>query len=318
MKHFNYQSDFKIVEPLKAEAPFRYTYYTKKEGKSVVVEYDGTEYKNCIARDGELVIPIDGKALGIGEVKVKREYFLNDADFADGICNLVTDEVPTGIELWHGESDAAEEVRVEVAPYYHTIVVGGGGDADLSNYYTKTEVDAKIPTKTSQLTNDSGFLSSPITEQNLSEEVRDKLNKGGNLGTILDEEIYYDDGSKQVVPIKHPDLSTQPSILPYKFMGQYVYERLIPSADMLLSSMAEIPFSILPGNIMILDCACIYENGLSTPETLFKFSQGGSDFMWAFRMPLSDINYLGNLLYIKVVYTSMPEEGGDYYGYNNY
>jgi hypothetical protein len=29
------------------------------------------------------------------------------------------------------------------------------------------------------------------------------------------------------VPIKHPDLSTQPSILPYKFMGQYVYEQLI-------------------------------------------------------------------------------------------
>lgn len=28
---------------------------------------------------------------------------------------------------------------------------------DMSNYYTKSEVDAKIPTKTSQLTNDSGF-----------------------------------------------------------------------------------------------------------------------------------------------------------------
>lgn len=162
MKHYNYNSDFKIVEQLKADAPFRYTYYTKKDGKSVVAEYDGTEYNNCIARDGELVIPIDGKALGIGEVKVKREYFLNDADFADGICNLVTDKVPTGIELGHGESDAAEEVRVEVAPYYHTIVVGGGGDADLRNYYTKTEVDAKIPTKTSQLTNDSDYVSNDM------------------------------------------------------------------------------------------------------------------------------------------------------------
>jgi hypothetical protein len=44
--------------------------------------------------------------------------------------------------------------------------------------------------------------------------------------TLNDE--YYDDGSSQLVPIKHPDLSTQPSILPYKFMGQYVYEQLIP------------------------------------------------------------------------------------------
>lgn len=31
MKYYNYNSDFKIVEPLKAEAPFRFTYYTKKE-----------------------------------------------------------------------------------------------------------------------------------------------------------------------------------------------------------------------------------------------------------------------------------------------
>jgi hypothetical protein len=46
--------------------------------------------------------------------------------------------------------------------------------------------------------------------------------------TITLNEEFYDDGSGQLVPIKHPDLSTQPSILPYKFMGQYVYEQLIP------------------------------------------------------------------------------------------
>jgi hypothetical protein len=46
--------------------------------------------------------------------------------------------------------------------------------------------------------------------------------------SITLNEEYYDDGSDQLVPTKHPDLSTQPSILPYKFMGQYVYEQLIP------------------------------------------------------------------------------------------
>lgn len=35
---------------------------------------------------------------------------------------------------------------------------GGGTDVDLSGYYTKEQVDEKVPTKTSQLTNDSGFL----------------------------------------------------------------------------------------------------------------------------------------------------------------
>ena len=43
---------------------------------------------------------------------------------------------------------------------------------------------------------------------------------------------YYDDGTNKLVPIKYPDLSTQPSILPYKFMGNYVYEKLIPWADL--------------------------------------------------------------------------------------
>lgn len=38
---------------------------------------------------------------------------------------------------------------------------------------------------------------------------------------------YYDDGSGEVVPVKHPDLSTQPSILPYKFAGNYVYEQMV-------------------------------------------------------------------------------------------
>lgn len=49
-----------------------------------------------------------------------------------------------------------------------------------------------------------------------------------NRTSITLSEEFYDDGSGQLVPIKHPDLSTQPSILPYKFMGQYVYELLIP------------------------------------------------------------------------------------------
>lgn len=43
---------------------------------------------------------------------------------------------------------------------------------------------------------------------------------------IKTEELYYNDGSDKLVPIRHPDLSTQPSILPYKFAGNYVYEQM--------------------------------------------------------------------------------------------
>ena len=130
---YNYQSDFKIVERLHADAPFRFTYFAKR-GMEVVAEYDGTEYKNCIARDGELFVPIEHGALGLGEVKVRREYFLTDADFADGKCDLVTEE-PTGIEIWRGETDGLDVVRVEVAPYYTKGDKGDKGEDGRSFSY---------------------------------------------------------------------------------------------------------------------------------------------------------------------------------------
>lgn len=49
---------------------------------------------------------------------------------------------------------------------------------------------------------------------------------GDNGGDVQTSLKYYDDGSGEVVPVKHPDLSTQPSILPYKFAGNYVYEQM--------------------------------------------------------------------------------------------
>jgi hypothetical protein len=53
----------------------------------------------------------------------------------------------------------------------------------------------------------------------------EKIREGAKLGATALQE-YYDDGSHEVVPVKHPDLSTQPSILPYKFAGNYVYEQM--------------------------------------------------------------------------------------------
>lgn len=45
--------------------------------------------------------------------------------------------------------------------------------------------------------------------------------------SIASADEYYDDGSGNIVPVKHPNLSTQPNILPYKVGGSYVYEQLI-------------------------------------------------------------------------------------------
>ena len=128
--------------------------------------------------------------------------------------------------------------------------------------------------------------------------------------SITLNEEYYDDGTNALVPIKHPDLSTQPSILPYKFMGQYVYEQLIPN---------------IKGSTVSVDIQNIF--AVKKPLIISVDSIGGSvgDYampLWmieenTFNISVSDIKDAKNVEFFRIVYTSMPEEG-DYYGYNNY
>lgn len=132
MRTINYESDFKLIEGFKdgssiLNAPFRFTYYTKVSRGVYVAEYNGREYVNCIpTEDGRVIVPFDSPKLGMGQLMVKREFFLNDADFADGVCNLVSVE-STGITLDKGTTDDLGEIEVKIEPYYHTINTGGGG-----------------------------------------------------------------------------------------------------------------------------------------------------------------------------------------------
>lgn len=139
--------------------------------------------------------------------------------------------------------------------------------------------------------------------------------------TLNDE--YYDDGGGQLVPIKHPDLSTQPSILPYKFMGQYVYEQLVvTNIDSSFSNSSSIkiiwPSSLDKGKIY-LDIKAILaynSNGLSVAIPIVACSSNES-YLTIDGRNIYEIN-IASPIYLHVVYTSMPKEGGDYYGYNNY
>lgn len=133
MKTINYESDFKLVEGFKDgspinNAPFRFTYYTKVSRGVYVAEYNGSEYVNCIpTEDGRVIVPFDSPKLGMGQLMVKREFFLNDADFADGVCNLVSVE-STGITLDKGATDDMGEINIEVFPFYQQ------GEAGKSAY----------------------------------------------------------------------------------------------------------------------------------------------------------------------------------------
>lgn len=134
-----------------------------------------------------------------------------------------------------------------------------------------------------------------------------------NLDIIKITEEFYDDGSGQVVPIKHPDLSTQPSILPYKFMGQYVYEQLIPNNK---GGVANVPFSSFAvPNPLIIEATSIYNATkiVGSDYTIPFLVVSGDSLL----IQTSGISESENVEYFRIVYTSMPEEG-DYYGYNNY
>ena len=143
-----------------------------------------------------------------------------------------------------------------------------------------------------------------------------ELNTNNTSITLNDE--YYDDGSGQLVPIKHPDLSTQPSILPYKFMGNYVYERLVVTEIKTATSAGIIikwPSS-LDKTKVYLDIKAILSSNedvtIAIPIERYYDSTiiiNGSNVYWA------DMN---KPIYLHVVYTSMsPDDGGYYYDYNN-
>lgn len=128
-RKINYESDFKLIEGFKdgssmAEAPFKFTYYTKLTRGSFIAEYDGNVFTNCrLLDDGRLVVAFDNPNLGMGSIFVKREFFLNDEDFGDGICKVVSIE-DTGIILDKGSTDDLGEIELIVEKYYHSIGSG--------------------------------------------------------------------------------------------------------------------------------------------------------------------------------------------------
>jgi hypothetical protein len=90
-----------------ALVPFRFTYYVSMNKGAHVAEWDGKEYRGCSpTADGlGVVVAIDAAALGLGCVRVKREYSVRDASYADGVCDVVSVE-ELDVELTKGATDA--------------------------------------------------------------------------------------------------------------------------------------------------------------------------------------------------------------------
>lgn len=212
MRTINYESDFKLIEGFKdgssiLAAPFRFTYYTKVARGVYVAEYNGDEYVNCIpTEDGKVIVPFDSPKLGMGVLMVKREFFLNDSNFSDGICNLVSVE-STGITLDKGATDDLGEIEVLAEPFYHTI--NGGGDIENGSITEiKLADDAVSTTK---------IKDGAVTEDKLSEEVKKKLNQqsggyeppvGGIPRTDLSDNVQASLSKADTALQEHQDLSS--------------------------------------------------------------------------------------------------------------
>ena len=205
MRTINYESDFKIIEGFNDEssilaAPFKFTYYTKVSRGVYVAEYNGSEYVNCIpTEDGKVIVPFDSPKLGMGVLMVKREFFLTDSDYKDGICNLVSVE-STGITLDKGATDDLGVIEVEIEPFYHLVEVLDGS-VTTEKIKDGAVTMAKLGSDVKKALKDAEIADGSITEDKLSEEVRLKLNQGGGGGEKGENgksayEIWLEQGNK--------------------------------------------------------------------------------------------------------------------------
>lgn len=155
----------------------------------------------------------------------------------------------------------------------------------------------------------------------------DQIREGATKGmTALQE--YYDDGSGEVVPVKHPDLSTQPSILPYKFAGNYVYEQMVwVDGEKFTNDVRDIDLIRFEdykqngeNNIILGHHFFIIGdnyNGNYTPLTgdWFPFEMV-SDDKRIFLQRAGSMVPVCKGVWVRVVWTSEPKRGGYYYDYN--
>lgn len=144
-----------------------------------------------------------------------------------------------------------------------------------------------------------------------------------NRADILQDLQYFDDGTGEVVPVKHPDLSTQPSILPYKFAGNYVYEQMVfvTSAQSNNDSVTLIRFSdfgLKDGKKILLDysiCQMGDEGGFIDIYGTLPFRiVAKNDKIVLDRVSGTETPDM----WIRVVWTDVPTGGIYYYSRNKY
>ena len=111
IKQIFFKTDFTITERSEAGygVPFRFKYFTGAPSRAFIASFDGTTYTNChLDDDGNLVIGFDDQKMGLGILMVERTYYLNDANYASGVCDEWIAPKPVVIEE---EDDQGQVVK---------------------------------------------------------------------------------------------------------------------------------------------------------------------------------------------------------------
>lgn len=87
---------------------------------------------------------------------------------------------------------------------------------------------------------------------------------------IFGDELYYKKEDKSIYPLIHPDISTQPSILPYRFGNLDIKEILYAA----VAYGTLIPFTIIPSNAVIIFATVFNDNEYYGDVTIKKAPTG--------------------------------------------
>ena len=110
-KDIFYKTDFALTEhsDVGYAVPFRFRYYAAAPSRYFEASFDGRNFTNCrLNDDGDLVIGFDNHNMGCGLLMVARTYYLNNQDFADGVCDEAIAPVPVVVQ----ETDDQGETRL--------------------------------------------------------------------------------------------------------------------------------------------------------------------------------------------------------------
>lgn len=189
MIKINYESDFKLTETTEqqrfADVPFEFVYTTSSG--TYTASYDGHKYVNCKPNsDHSVTVIFNNHGLGVGKLKVRREFFIPDRDFPDGVYNVVSNDT-TDVILVEGKTEGFDVEETFRPPYVVSegslvpIEVVDSLDSDASDKALSARqgkvLKGMIPAKVSELENDEGYITDIPDNIATTEDVGEAVNE---------------------------------------------------------------------------------------------------------------------------------------------